>query len=122
MLPLPDVLGRVFRGYRISTGSTMTGLADAFRSFWYFGWVKFFLIGFLLKKIWNAAQSGSLGGQLLYMLLIVKTMHVITHNTHWFFSPWVHISIFLFPALIWARQRSISAAKRNLLRQYGVRR
>jgi hypothetical protein len=107
MVPLPDVAARVF-GYRAVYGSTVTGLVDSFGSFWYFGCIKFFIIGLVLRKIWNAAKVGDLAAQLLYMLLIVKAMHAVTHSTHWFVAPWVHIAVFLFPGLWWAqRQRKI---------------
>lgn len=105
MLPLPDVANQVF-GYRPVIGTTVTGLVDAFGSFWYLGWIKFFIIGMIVRKIWNAAQLGGLASQLLYMLIIVKTMHVVTHTTHWFFAPWVHMAIFLFPCLWWARKKT----------------
>lgn len=104
MLPLQDEAKQVF-GYRSKYGSTVTGLVDTFGSFWYFGCLKFFIIGFVLRKIWNAAHSGGLVAQLLYMLLIVKAMHAVTHSTHWFLAPWLHMAIFLFPGLWWARQK-----------------
>jgi hypothetical protein len=102
MVRLPNVAWQVFK-YRPNIGTTETGLADAFGSFWYFGFLKFFIIGLILRKIWNAARNGSVTSQLLYMLLIVKAMHALTHHTNWFFSPWVHMTIFLFPLLFWAR-------------------
>ncbi len=98
MFPLPDEAMRVF-GYRAKYGSTVTGLVDSFGSFWYFGCFKFFIIGMVLRKIWNAAKSGGLVSQLLYMLLIVKVLHTVTHSTHWFLAPWVHIAVFLLPGL-----------------------
>ncbi len=98
----PDLAAKVF-GHRASTGSTMTGLADSFGSFWYFGAFNFAIVGFVLRKIWNAAKYGSMAAQLLYMLLITKALHVITHHTDWFFFPWIHMAIFFFPFLFWAR-------------------
>lgn len=86
------------------TGSTETGMADAFGSYWYFGGIKFFLIGLWLKRLYVAAMRGSIPGQLLYMLLMTSGMLTITHHTHSILSAWVHIMIFLFPVLLWARQ------------------
>jgi hypothetical protein len=85
-------------------GSTLTGLADAFQSFWYFGSLKFFLIAFVMQKLWLAAREGNLTAQLLYMLMPVYALQAITHATHYFVSPWIHIGIFLVPALIMARR------------------
>lgn len=113
LIDLPNVAEQVF-GNQSTNGSTVTGIVDAFGSFWYMGWVKFFLIGLILKKIWSAAQNQSFAAQLLYMLLIVKSLHVVTHHTHWFFSPWVHMTVFLFPFLLWARRRQF-LGKRGFL-------
>jgi hypothetical protein len=90
--------------YTPAMGSTLTGLADAFQSFWYFGCLKFFLIAFVMQKLWLAARGGNLTAQLLYMLMPVYALQAITHTTHYFVSPWVHLGIFLLPALLWARQ------------------
>jgi hypothetical protein len=90
--------------YTPAMGSTLTGLSDAFQSFWFFGCLKFFVIGFIMQKLWLAAGQGSLTAQLLYMLMPVYAMQAITHTTHYFVSPWVHLGIFLFPALLVARQ------------------
>ena len=40
-------------------GSTNTGMADAFASFWYFGALKFFVIAYLLGRIYRAAAAGN---------------------------------------------------------------
>jgi hypothetical protein len=108
MIPLPNSVMEVF-SYRAKTGSTNSGLVDSFGSFWYFGWVKFFIIGLVMKKIWSAAQRKSFVSQLLYMLLIVKVLHTVTHNTHWFVYPWVHMAGFLFPVLLWSRKKKLCA-------------
>jgi hypothetical protein len=91
-------------------GSTETGLSDAFRSFWYFGCLKFFLIAFVMQKLWLAARAGSITAELLYMLLPAWAMEAITHTTHYFVIPWVHISMFLLPALFFARRARPTAS------------
>jgi hypothetical protein len=92
--------------YEPALGTTYTGFSDAFQSFWYFGCLKFFLIAFILQKLWWAARGGSLTGQLLYMLLPIQSLEAITHSTHSFVAPWLHIAMFLLPALFLARKRS----------------
>jgi hypothetical protein len=57
-----------------------------------------------MQKLWLAAREGSLTAQLLYMLMPVYALQAITHTTHYFVSPWVHLGIFLLPALLMARQ------------------
>lgn len=90
-------------GHAFSTGTTLTGMADSFRSFWYLGAVKFFLIAYVMARIYKAAAQGNATMQLLYMLMLVNALHAITHHTNWFVSPWVHLAMFLFPALLYAR-------------------
>ena len=86
-------------------GSTPTGVSDAFQSFWYFGCAEFFLIAFIMQKLWYAARNSNLTAQLLYMLLPAPALEAITHTTHYFVAPWVHMALFLAPALILARRR-----------------
>jgi hypothetical protein len=103
-LPLPDPAYEEYL-YTPPMGSTWTGLSDAFQSFWYFGALKFFLIAFVMQKLWLAAQGGNLTAQLLYMLMPVYALEAITHTTQYFLGPWVHMAIFLLPALLLARRR-----------------
>jgi hypothetical protein len=90
--------------YTPAMGSTWTGLSDAFQSFWYFGCLEFFLIGWIMRRLWLAASNGSICAQLFYMLIPVQAMEAITHTTAYFVTPWVHIGIFLVPALMAARR------------------
>lgn len=102
MIDLGDAEFDTF-GYTPHTGSTMTGMADGFRSFWYFGCLKFFLIAYVMRTLFVSAQRGNMVAQLLYMMAIIPSLHAITHSTHWFLSPWIHIALFVGPALIYAR-------------------
>jgi hypothetical protein len=102
--------------YTAAKGTTFTGLSDAFQSFWYFGCLKFFLIAYVMQKLWLAARCGGMTAQLLYMLLVVHAMEAITHTTQNFVNPWVHITLFLMPALLLAR-RSIKSQRTGGLPQ-----
>ena len=113
-LPLGDPALEEYQ-YSPSAGSTVTGLSDAFQSFWYFGCIKFFLIALVMQKLWLAARSGNITAQLLYMLLPVQAMQAITHYTNNFLLPWPHMVIFLLPALFLSR-RGRSPASRSMLR------
>lgn len=104
MVPMADPAEQVF-SYEASLGSTYTGLGDAFGSFGYFGCLKFFVIAFFMRKLFLAASLGHVSCQLLYMLILVSSMHTITHHTHWFVTPWMHMAMFLLPGLWWARMR-----------------
>jgi hypothetical protein len=92
-------------GYTASTGSTRTGMTDSFLSFWYFGALEFFIISYVLARIYSAAVRGNITMQLLFILMLVKGLHSITHHTNWFVSPWVHLFIFLTPAILYARTK-----------------
>lgn len=83
-----------------SVGSTETGMTDAFASFWYFGVIKFFLVAYLMRRLYETAVDGSFLAQILYMLSITPSMHVITHHTQWLLSAWVTISLLMLPPLL----------------------
>lgn len=92
-------------GFVSQTGSTATGVADAFHSFWYFGALLFFLMAYVLERLYLRALRGDAHAQILYMLMLVNGLHAITHNTSWFFTPWIHFGLFLLPCLWLARTR-----------------
>ncbi|MEK1855210.1 MAG: hypothetical protein AAAC48_25945 [Phyllobacterium sp.] len=94
------------REYNPLTGTTETGMADAFSSFWYFGALKFLLLSYVVRRIWVSANTGEMSAQLVYMLSIVPAMHAISHQTDWALIVWVHMLIFLLPTLTLCRSRS----------------
>lgn len=102
-IPVEEVDTYLMYGHSPRLGSTITGLVDAFGSFWFFGCLKFFVIGFVLRRLYQAAVEGHFVARLLYMLIITSALHTITHHTQWFVSPWLHISVFLVPALYFSR-------------------
>jgi hypothetical protein len=101
MLELPEQS----RNYDKATGTTETGLADAFQSFWYLGFVKFMLLSAVAGRIWFTAMRGSVAAQIVYVFTAVPAMHAVSHHTDWVVSAWVHMAIFLLPALLFARVR-----------------
>lgn len=90
------------RDYHPSTGTTETGMADAFQSFWYLGFIKFLLLAMVVRRIWESAVMGWAGGQLLYMFTAVPATHAISHTTDWVLSVWMHMALFVLPALLFA--------------------
>ncbi|SEH27408.1 hypothetical protein [Rhizobium sp. NFR12] len=95
MVPLPALA----RDYNPILGTTETGLADAFQSFWYFGAVKFFLLAYLMRCILTSAEAGEFAGQFVYVLSVVPAMHAISHKTDWILMVWVHMILFAAPIL-----------------------
>ncbi len=96
------------RDYNPSTGTTETGLVDAFASFWYFGALKFLLLAWIMRRLWETAMAGEMLGQLVYMLSVVPAMHAISHQTDWVIPVWIHMAIFLIPVLAFCRIRNQS--------------
>ena len=97
--------------YTRATGTTSTGMADAFASFWYFGALKFFLIAFILSKLYRAAVRGNFVAQFLSIVLMTPALHAITHSTNWFFKDWPQILFFVGPVLLLARSKRSSLGK-----------
>jgi hypothetical protein len=93
-------------GYINPPGATETGMADAFASFWYFGALKFFVIAYLLGRIYRSAGGGDTICQLLYMLALTPAMLAITHHTQWVISNWVQIGLLFFPFLALVRVKT----------------
>jgi hypothetical protein len=96
-------------GYVPNTGSTFTGMADAYGSFWYFGFIKFMLIGWILGRFYSSAMKGSIPAQIFYCCSIVPGLLSITHNTQWLFSRIIHDGIFILPCLFYARLRPLDS-------------
>jgi hypothetical protein len=97
-----DSARQVF-GFVQPIGTTLTGLTDAFQSFWFFGAIKFFCIGFIMSRWWRAAKAGNRVAQLVLMLCVGASLEAITHTTHHFFLAFVEIAAFMLPALLFAR-------------------
>lgn len=111
LMLLTETMGIDFPEHEVMIGTTFTGMADAFRSFWYFGAVKFFVIAYVIQRMFISADLGHRVMQILYMLMLTNALHTVTHHTSWFISPWVHIAAFLLPALLFARVRTVPALR-----------
>lgn len=106
MIDLRNV--RDMYGFQWHVGTTSTGFADAFRSFWYFGSMLFFVIGRILRYWMYRAQSGDLLGAAMIMLLLPESLLAITHSTHSFFLAFVSLFVFLIVPM-----RLVSATRRD---------
>lgn len=76
-------------------GTTITGFSSAYVSLGQFGFIWFFLISYLMKVIYYEARAGSLFHQVLYAYLIKYSLHAITHDHYWFFTPFVQFFVFV---------------------------
>jgi hypothetical protein len=107
LIDMASIYGKQF--YFPSIGSTSTGMVDAFGSFWYFGCLKFFLVAYLMGRLYDSALKGNTANQVIYMLSAVPSILVISHFTNEIVISWVHMAIFLAPALYYARVPSYVA-------------
>ncbi|WP_020184870.1 hypothetical protein [Methylopila sp. 73B] len=100
-----SVSGAADRFYEPKFGTTDTGMADAFGSFWWFGALKFLVVGWIMRRIYLSAMAGDAASQLLYMLSALPAMHIFSHHTNWIVAAWVQMALFVGPALIFAARR-----------------
>ncbi|WP_133152985.1 hypothetical protein [Vibrio breoganii] len=77
-----------------SSGMTSTGFVDSFQAFSFFGFMIFFLIGVLLKRVWNQALHGRELAIILYPLLLSKSLFTITHSSAHFFLELISFYVF----------------------------
>ncbi|MFL5329782.1 MAG: hypothetical protein ACJ8C4_12795 [Gemmataceae bacterium] len=116
---IPDTPKDVY-GYEGPPGSTSTGMADAFESFWWLGFLKFYIVGYIMGRWYNRAVRGDLWSQLAFMALMSPALHTITHHTTWLLVNYIHMIVFAWPGLAWAKlavanvqsQRPVTAATR----------
>jgi hypothetical protein len=110
----PSFLAEKYFSYTKSSGSTVTGMGDCYNSFWYFGVMKFFVIAYIMQMIFRHSCLGSIKAQVLYLYMMTMALHTITHGTGWFLSPWIHLLIFWFPLIYWAKLKKKTNVPRSM--------
>jgi len=91
-------------GYDIPGGSTVTGMADSFQQFGWFGCLFFAALGLLFKTMFRATlQPNATFAQLFYILIGTSAMRAVTHQTIDFLPGLVYYSIFLGLLFLYAR-------------------
>jgi hypothetical protein len=93
------------REYDPPLGSTETGMSDSFASFWYFGALKFFVIAYVLARLYCTARQGWVVPQILYIFGITAAMLSVSHHTQWLLSTYIHLAMLLLPWLLLLRRR-----------------
>ena len=102
-----SVVAREQYGHAYKIGTTHTGYKDAFGSFGWFGFAKFFLIGGLMGALYRHAMAGAFLGQLLYVYFLTKGMQSVSHGTNDILvRVWVYFLAMGYPVLSWARSRN----------------
>ncbi len=94
-------------GYEIWTGSTITGMGDAFRHFGWFGCLFFAALALLFRSIWlTSLLPNALFAQLLYIMIGTSAMRALTHQTVDFLPGVIYQFTFLTMGVFYAKQRS----------------
>ncbi len=89
-------------GHVKHTGSTLTGIADCFLAFYYAGFIKFFVIAFILGVLYANAERGSTIAIILYLFLLPKGIFSFTHGTAQFTNELIMIGVFLLPCMVFS--------------------
>ncbi|HYF37918.1 MAG TPA: hypothetical protein VD994_21630, partial [Prosthecobacter sp.] len=98
--------GRTTAGYEFNTGSTVTGMGDAFQHFGWFGCLFFALMAVFFRSVWLASlQPHGIFAQLLYILICTSAMRALTHQTVDFLPGLFYQLIFLSMGMLYARER-----------------
>jgi hypothetical protein len=110
---------RYTAGYAPDLGSTETGMADAFGSYWYFGALKFFIIAYVLARLYCSAREGWVLPQILYIFGITAAMLSVSHHTQWLLSVYIQLAILLLPGLLLLRRRERAQTNQPIFTQLG---
>lgn len=92
--------------YNRITGTTTTGIGDAFVQFDYLGCLFFFLVAMLFKNLWISANyRNSMASQIFYVSMIAPAMLNVTHSTARFFPDIIFRMIFIGGVIVYSRQK-----------------
>jgi hypothetical protein len=101
-------------GYELSSGSTITGMADSFQQFGWFGCLFFAGLGLFFNTLFRATQAPNpIFAQLFYILTATQAMRAVTHQTVDFLPGLVYNVIFLGLLWLYAREPLPGRAKRR---------
>ena len=93
-------------GAALPTGSTVTGLGDAFMQFGYFGCLVFAGMAYMFKNLWTAANhADGTGAQILYIQVMTTAMRSLTHQTLDFLPGLIYSGIFIGLVVFYAKER-----------------
>lgn len=94
-------------GYQPPTGSTFLGITDAFASFYYFGCLNFFAIGYAMRYLWENAVRGGFTHQLVYAIMVRHSLEALTHSTHRFAMGGLELLLIVGPLIVVAQHQRL---------------
>jgi hypothetical protein len=91
-----EYIDRNLNSYWTHGVTTVTGYADAFSSFSFFGFILFALVGYMYGNIWEYSfRSGF--WRFVYLFTISQIPVFVTHNLQFFLARLELVFIFLYP-------------------------
>ena len=91
-------------GHVFHLGGVATGYYDAFASFGWLGFVKFWMVGWLMGTVYRHGIKGGFLGIFLYVYMLNPAMHSISHGTNKILvQMWVYFFLLAYPVLSLAR-------------------
>jgi hypothetical protein len=91
--------------FELQRGVSITGPADCYQSFGYFGAFSFAVLGYLMQRCYLAAMGGNLESRLAYIFLVGAALHMITHGLYTFLAALIHFTVFFIPIYYLSRKR-----------------
>lgn len=85
--------------FEVHTGTTSTGFLDVYQDFWFFGFVVWWLTGYVMGRIMHHALRGRLIAYALYAATISNAVHVTTHFGYYLFAQ----SVLIVMAILFVR-------------------
>ncbi len=94
------------------TGTTPTGPGAAFRDFWFFGALYFFLIAYILGNLYRRAMETGFFWQVAYVSLLPFSLTAITHGHERLF-----VSMPIYGLAIWGAYLLAKFSRGRMIRQ-----
>ena len=96
-------------GYNMPTGLTITGIGDSFFMFGYLGIFLFYIIGKIMRFLWEMAYTKkNLYYQIIYVYLYATSVLVITHKVANFLPDLIYVVVFLSPLILISKRKAMS--------------
>ncbi|OQY70093.1 MAG: hypothetical protein B6D44_16410 [Ignavibacteriales bacterium UTCHB2] len=93
--------------YSKELSTSSPGIIDAFGSFWYFGVIKFYFAGLIIKKFYLSAVNNQTFPLILFPFVTVGGMLIVTHGTQFFIYSILSHILYLIPIYFYARSKRI---------------
>jgi len=98
-------------GYEKAKSTALPGIVDAFCSFWFFGFIKFLVIGAFMGAMMANAKRGNFLVGFIYILLVPHLLVLVSHPTQFFFLQIPYMVIFLLIPIYLLREHGGSTTR-----------